>query len=50
MVKIDLAMLRGLEREKEIPFEELAEIIEQAIQSEYLRHAEKQNISVPDEH
>ena len=50
MVKIDLAMLRGLEREKEIPFEELAEIIEQAIQSAYLRHAENQNISVPDEH
>ena len=49
-MKIDLAMLRGLEREKEIPFEELAEIIEQAIQSAYLRHAENQNISVPDEH
>lgn len=49
-MKIDLAMLRGLEREKEIPFEELAEIIEQAIQSAYLRHAENQNIPVPDEH
>ncbi len=48
-MKIDLAMLRGLEREKEIPFEELAEIIEQAIQSAYLRHAENQNISVPRE-
>lgn len=48
-MKIDLAMLRGLEREKEIPFEELAEIIEQAIQSAYLRHAENQNIPVPSE-
>ena len=26
-MKIDLAMLRGLERERDIPFEELAEII-----------------------
>ncbi|QIK64005.1 transcription termination/antitermination protein NusA [Leucobacter viscericola] len=49
-MKIDLAMLRGLEREKDIPFEELAEIIEQAIQSAYLRHAENQGIPVPDEH
>lgn len=49
-MKIDLAMLRGLEREKDIPFEELAEIIEQAIQSAYLRHAENQGIAAPDEH
>ncbi len=48
-MKIDLAMLRGLEREKDIPFEELAEIIEQAIQTAYLRHAENQGITVPDE-
>lgn len=48
-MKIDLAMLRGLEREKEIPFEELAEIIEQAIQQAYLKHAENQNLQVPDE-
>ncbi|WP_053384779.1 transcription termination factor NusA [Leucobacter celer] len=48
-MKIDLAMLRGLEREKEIPFEELAEIIEQAIRSAYLRHAENQGFSVPRE-
>ncbi|MBL3685867.1 transcription termination/antitermination protein NusA [Leucobacter zeae] len=48
-MKIDLAMLRGLEREKEIPFEELAEIIEQAIHSAYLRHAENQNLPVPAE-
>jgi len=37
-VKIDLAMLRGLEREREIPFEELASIIEQAIHTAYLKH------------
>lgn len=37
-MKIDLAMLRGLEREKEIPFEELAVIIEQAIHSAYIKH------------
>lgn len=48
-MKIDLAMLRGLEREKEIPFEELAEIIEQAIQSAYLRHAENQKLPLPRE-
>jgi N utilization substance protein A len=39
IVHIDLATLRGLEREQEIPFEELAEIIEQAIHSAYLRNA-----------
>lgn len=48
-MKIDLAMLRGLEREKEIPFEELAEIIEQAIHSAYLKHQENQNRTVPNE-
>lgn len=48
-MKIDLAMLRGLEREKDIPFEELAEIIEQAIQSAYLRHAENQKLPLPRE-
>jgi len=37
-VKIDLAMLRGLEREREIPFEELASIIEQAIHTAYIKH------------
>lgn len=37
-MKIDLAMLRGLEREREIPFEELASIIEQAIHTAYIRH------------
>ncbi|MBK0418295.1 transcription termination/antitermination protein NusA [Leucobacter sp. CSA1] len=48
-MRIDLAMLRGLEREKEIPFEELAEIIEQAIHSAYFKHAENQNMPVPAE-
>ncbi|MGJ0204997.1 transcription termination factor NusA [Leucobacter sp. gxy201] len=48
-MKIDLAMLRGLEREKEIPFEELAEIIEQAIRTAYVRHAENQKLPVPPE-
>jgi len=31
-------MLRGLEREREIPFEELASIIEQAIHTAYIKH------------
>lgn len=37
-MNIDLAMLRSLEREREIPFEELADIIEQAIHQAYIRH------------
>jgi len=48
-VKIELVTLRQIEREKEIPFDELVEIIEQAIQSAYLRHAENQSIRVPRE-
>ncbi|QZY52990.1 transcription termination factor NusA [Leucobacter tenebrionis] len=48
-MKIELVTLRQIEREKEIPFDELVEIIEQAIQSAYLRHAENQNMSVPKE-
>lgn len=35
---IDLAMLRSLEREKDIPFDELVEIIEQAVHSAYVRN------------
>lgn len=35
---IDLSLLRQLEREKEIPFEELVHIIEQAILTAYLKH------------
>lgn len=37
-MKIDLTMLRGLERERDIPLEELADIIEQAIHTAYLKH------------
>ena len=48
-MKIELVTLRQIEREKEIPFDELVEIIEQAIQSAYLRHAENQNLPVPPE-
>lgn len=48
-MKIELVTLRQIEREKEIPFDELVEIIEQAIQSAYLRHAENQSIPVPRE-
>ena len=36
---IDLSVLRLLEREREIPFEELASIIEQAILTAYLKHS-----------
>lgn len=35
---IDLSVLRLMEREREIPFEELVQIIEQAIQTAYLKH------------
>lgn len=37
---IELAELRGLEREREIPFEELVAIIEQAIQTAYIKHSQ----------
>ena len=36
---IDLSVLRLMEREKEIPFEELVDIIEQAILTAYLKHS-----------
>ena len=35
---IDLSVLRLMERERDIPFEELVQIIEQAIQTAYLKH------------
>lgn len=35
---IDLSVLRQMEREKEIPYEELVRIIEQAILTAYLKH------------
>lgn len=38
-MRIELQELRVLEREQEIPFDELAQIIEQAIQTAYLKHA-----------
>jgi len=40
-VDIDLAVLRMMEREREIPFEELVAIIEQAILTAYLKHTDK---------
>jgi N utilization substance protein A len=38
-VDIDLSVLRLMEREREIPFEELVHIIEQAILTAYLKHS-----------
>ena len=35
---IDLSVLRLMEREREIPFDELVAIIEQAILTAYLKH------------
>jgi N utilization substance protein A len=37
-MKIDPAVLRMLEREREIPFDELVEILEQAIFAAYVKH------------
>ena len=37
---IDLSVLRLMEREREIPFEELVQIIEQAILTAYLKHTD----------
>jgi transcription termination/antitermination protein NusA len=37
-VDIDLSVLRLMEREREIPFDELVQIIEQAILTAYLKH------------
>lgn len=45
-MKIDLAVLRMLEHEREIPFEELATIIEQAMLTAYEKHA-TQELGVP---
>ena len=38
---IDLSVLRLMEREREIPFEELVRIIEQAILTAYLKHTDQ---------
>jgi N utilization substance protein A len=40
-VDIDLTMLRLMEREREIPFDELVGIIEQAILTAYLKHTDQ---------
>jgi N utilization substance protein A len=40
-VDIDLSVLRLMEREREIPFEELAHIIEQAILTAYIKHTDE---------
>ena len=44
---IDLTVLRTMEREKEIPFEELAGIIEQAIHIAYLKHTNQHESHKP---
>ena len=38
---IDLSVLRLMEREREIPFDELVHIIEQAILTAYLKHTDQ---------
>jgi len=40
-VDIDLSVLRLMEREREIPFDELVRIIEQAILTAYLKHTDQ---------
>ena len=45
-MKIDLAVLRMLERERDIPFDELVTIIEQAMLTAYEKHA-TQELGVP---
>ena len=45
---IDLSVLRFMEREREIPFEELAHIIEQAILTAYLKHEGEGDPKTPD--
>jgi len=47
-VDIDLSVLRFMEREREIPFEELAHIIEQAILTAYLKHEGEGESKTPD--
>ncbi|MDJ1369853.1 transcription termination factor NusA [Gulosibacter molinativorax] len=46
-MKIDLAVLRMLEREREIPFEELASILEQAILTAYQKHTTQEAGQTP---
>jgi N utilization substance protein A len=40
-VDIDLSVLRSMERERDIPFDELVAIIEQAIHTAYLKHVDQ---------
>jgi N utilization substance protein A len=49
-VDIDLSVLRLMEREREIPFEELVQIIEQAILTAYLKHTSENDktAEIPD--
>jgi len=46
-VDIDLSVLRLMEREREIPFDELVGIIEQAILTAYLKHTDQPESRVP---
>lgn len=46
-MKIDLAVLRLLEREREIPFEELVTILEQAILTAYQKHSSQELETTP---
>jgi len=46
-VDIDLSVLRLMEREREIPFDELVRIIEQAILTAYLKHTNQPESRVP---
>jgi N utilization substance protein A len=43
-VEIDLSVLRLMEREREIPFDELVVIIEQAILTAYLKHTDQADV------
>ncbi|MDI2097512.1 transcription termination factor NusA [Ruicaihuangia caeni] len=49
-MEIDLSVLRTIEREREIPFEELVSIIEQAILTAYLKHTSAGEPHPHDEH
>jgi len=48
-VEIDLSVLRLMEREREIPFDELVAIIEQAILTAYLKHTGESDRKTSDE-
>jgi N utilization substance protein A len=49
-VEIDLSVLRLMEREREIPFDELVVIIEQAILTAYLKHTSTAESAASAEH